>query len=60
MNLHTATRRPITGRDGKPLLNPALIELERARRQNAENRVADRITQHSRIYRSGFAATRPA
>jgi uncharacterized membrane protein len=33
--------------NGKPLLNPALIEHARLRRQRIENRVADRITAFS-------------
>jgi uncharacterized membrane protein len=32
---------------GKPLINPALIEHARVRRQSIENRVADRITNFS-------------
>jgi len=33
--------------NGKPLVNPALIEHARQRRQSIENRVADRITRFS-------------
>ena len=33
--------------NGKPLVNPALIEHARQRRQSVENRVADRITRFS-------------
>jgi uncharacterized membrane protein len=33
--------------NGKPLLNPALIEHARRRRQSIENRIADRITNFS-------------
>ncbi len=47
MNSPALNLRPITGRDGKPLINPAVIEHERERRQKAENRVADRITAFS-------------
>src|SRR5689334_20512459 len=47
MNRPALNLRPITGRDGKPLINPAVIEHERERRQKAENRVADRITAFS-------------
>jgi uncharacterized membrane protein len=47
MNRPPLNLRPITGRDGKPLINPAVIEHERERRQKAENRVADRITAFS-------------
>jgi uncharacterized membrane protein len=47
MNLQAIKLRPIIGRDGKPLVNPAVIEHERERRQKAENRVADRITAFS-------------
>src|SRR5580765_1254922 len=47
MNRPALTLRPITGRDGKPLINPAVIDHERERRQKAENRVADRITAFS-------------
>jgi uncharacterized membrane protein len=32
---------------GKPLINPALIEHARVRRQSVENRIADRITDFS-------------
>ncbi len=32
---------------GKPLINPALIEHARVRRQSLENRIADRITDFS-------------
>src|SRR4051794_11127087 len=44
MNLDKVT---LVGRDGKPLINPAVIQHERERRQSAENRVADRITTFS-------------
>ena len=37
----------LLGRDGKPLINPAVIEHERERRQSIENRIADRITAFS-------------
>jgi len=37
----------LIGRDGKPLVNPAVIEHERERRKSVENRVADRITAFS-------------
>ena len=47
MNRPALNLRPITGRDGKPLINPAVIAHERERRQKAENRVADRITAFS-------------
>ncbi len=47
MNSPALNLRPITGRDGKPLINPAVIAHERERRQKAENRVADRITAFS-------------
>jgi uncharacterized membrane protein len=44
MKLHGVT---LVGRDGKPLINPAVIEHERERRQSVENRIADRITSFS-------------
>jgi uncharacterized membrane protein len=44
MKLHGVT---LVGRDGKPLINPAVIEHERERRQSVENRIADRITTFS-------------
>jgi uncharacterized membrane protein len=44
MKLHEVT---LVGRDGKPLINPAVIEHERERRQSVENRIADRITAFS-------------
>jgi uncharacterized membrane protein len=44
MRLHEVT---LVGRDGKPLINPAVIEHERERRQSVENRIADRITAFS-------------
>jgi uncharacterized membrane protein len=47
MNQPRITLRPTIGRDGKPLINPAVIQHERERRQKAENRVADRITAFS-------------
>jgi uncharacterized membrane protein len=47
MSISALKLRPITGRDGKPLVNPAVIAHERERRQKAENRVADRITAFS-------------
>ncbi len=37
----------LVGRDGKPLVNPAVIEHERERGQSVENRIADRITAFS-------------
>jgi len=37
----------LVGRDGKPLINPAVIEHERKRGQSVENRIADRITAFS-------------
>ena len=37
----------LVGRDGKPLINPAVIEHERERGQSVENRIADRITAFS-------------
>jgi len=47
MKLHTLKPKPLVGRDGKPLINPAVIEHERERRQSVENRIADRITMFS-------------
>jgi uncharacterized membrane protein len=44
MKLHEVT---LVGRDGKPLINPAVIEHDRERRQSVENRIADRITAFS-------------
>jgi uncharacterized membrane protein len=44
MKLHEVT---LVGRDGKPLINPAVIEHERERRKSIENRIADRITSFS-------------
>ncbi len=37
----------LVGRDGKPLINPAVIAHERERGQSVENRIADRITAFS-------------
>ena len=47
MKLHAIKLQPLVGRDGKPLVNPAVIEHERGRRQRIENRAADRITAFS-------------
>jgi uncharacterized membrane protein len=47
MNLHSIKLKPLVGRDGKPLVNPAVIEHERERRRKVENRIADRITAFS-------------
>ncbi len=47
MNGPALKLHPIMGRDGKPLVNPAVIEHERERRKKVENRVADRITAFS-------------
>src|SRR5215470_16827174 len=47
MKLHPIKLKPLVGRDGKPLVNPAVIEHERERRQRFENRFADRITAFS-------------
>jgi len=47
MNLEALKLKPILRPDGKPLINPALIEHERERRRSVENRVADRITSCS-------------
>ena len=47
MKLHVLKPKPLIGRDGKPLINPAVIEHERERRQSVENRIADRITAFS-------------
>jgi len=47
MNLHVLKPKPLVGRDGKPLINPAVIEHERERRHSVENRIADRITAFS-------------
>ena len=44
MNLHEVA---LVGHDRKPLINPAVIAHERDRRQNVENRIADRITSFS-------------
>jgi uncharacterized membrane protein len=38
---------PVTRKSSMPVLNPALIEHARKRRQSVENRVADRITAFS-------------
>ena len=46
MKLH-ANLGPIVGHNGKPLVNPALIEHAKQRRQSMENRLADRITTFS-------------
>ena len=47
MKMPTLKLHPLIGADGKPLINQAVIEHERERRQKAENRVADRITAFS-------------
>jgi uncharacterized membrane protein len=47
MKLYPIKLKPLAGRDGKPLVNPAVIEHERERRQRIENRIADRITAFS-------------
>ena len=47
MKLHVIKLKPLVGRDGKPLVNPAVIEHERERRRSIENRIADRITAFS-------------
>ena len=47
MHLHALTLEPLVGSDGKPLVNPAVVEHERERRQRFENRLADRITMFS-------------
>jgi hypothetical protein len=40
MQLHPIMLKPLVGRDGKPVVNQAVIEHERERRQRFENRVA--------------------
>jgi uncharacterized membrane protein len=47
MRLHAINLKPTVGRDGRPLVNPAVIEHERERRRRFENRAADRITAFS-------------
>ena len=47
MNLHAIKLKPLVGRDGKPLVNPAVIDHERERRRSIENRIADHITSFS-------------
>ena len=47
MKMKPIKLHPLIGADGKPLINQAVIEHERERRQKAENRVADRITKFS-------------
>jgi hypothetical protein len=47
MKLHAIKLKPLVGRDGKPLVNPAVIEHEHERRLRIENRIADHITAFS-------------
>jgi hypothetical protein len=47
MKLYPIKLKPLVGRDGKPLVNPAVIEHEHERRLGIENRVADHITAFS-------------
>src|SRR3954467_4067498 len=39
--------RPTSYAEGKPVVNPALIEHARQRREKVENRIADRVTAFS-------------
>ncbi len=47
MKLHPIKLEPLAGRDGKPLVNPAVIDHEHERRLRIENRIADHITSFS-------------
>jgi uncharacterized membrane protein len=51
IRLRAIKLKPIVGRDGRPLVNPAVIEHERERRRRFENRAADRITASSGLMR---------